>query len=368
MVCGSYGVGNTGLDGPFKRGRRCGIVDGIEVIELELPYENRDSFMRRGLTFLRFAMRSTWLALSLPCDVVFATSTPLTAAIPGIAARGLRRRPFIFEVRDLWPELPKAMGVITNPVVLSLMSWLEWSAYHSATSLIGLSPGIVDGIRRRAQSGKRVALVPNGSDLDMFAGRNNDSPAARAGSNLACIFMGAHGIANGLEAVLDAAGVLKARRRDDIEFLLIGDGGRKPALKERAASEKLDNVHFLDPVPKNQLRRVLQAADVGLMILADVPAFYYGTSPNKFFDYIAAGLPVVNNYPGWLADMIRVEGAGIAVAPDDPNAFADALEFLADHPDDRLRMGQRARQLAERDFDRDSLARDFVAEFETLGN
>jgi len=140
-------MGKTGLSGPFVRGRRSGIVDGIDVIELALPYANRDGLFKRSMTFARFAFSSTVMALSTRYDVLFATSTPLTAAIPGIAARLFRRKPFIFEVRDLWPELPKAMGVVTNPVVLMLLSWLEWSAYRSATSLIGLSPGIVAGIR-----------------------------------------------------------------------------------------------------------------------------------------------------------------------------------------------------------------------------
>lgn len=369
MVCGTYGMGETGLHGAFVRGRRSGIVDGINIIELQLPYANRDGLLKRSLTFARFAFRSTLLALSSPYDVVFATSTPLTAAIPGIAARRLRRKPFIFEVRDLWPELPKAMGVVTNPIVLTLLSWLEWAAYRSATSLIGLSPGIVAGIRKRSRSGKRVAMIPNGCDLEVFPATTKEgdaSPGSRGG-DLVCVFMGAHGQANGLDAVLDVAVELKARSRSDIELVLIGDGRCKPELQKRAATENLDNVKFLDPVAKTKLHTLLRKADVGLMILANVPAFYYGTSPNKFFDYIAAGIPVLNNYPGWLADIITRERAGIAVPPQDAGAFADALLHLADHPEERKNMGLNARRLAESEFDRDNLAEAFVAEFEELG-
>lgn len=140
----------------------------------------------------------------------------------------------------------------------------------------------------------------------------------------------------------------------------MGDGKLKPALQERARVEKLDNVIFLPPVPKHRVAGLMAAADVGMQILANVPAFYYGTSPNKFFDYIAAGLPVLNNYPGWLADLIREHDCGFVVPPEDPVAFADALEQAAADQERLQEMGRRARQLAEKEFDRDKLAARFV--------
>ena len=122
MVCGSYGLGETGLNHPFTYGRRSGLVGGFKVIEFDLSYSNNDNFITRTITFFRFAMKSIRIALFSKYDLIFATSTPLTAGIPGIFARWLRGKAFIFEVRDLWPELPKAMGVITNPFILGLMS------------------------------------------------------------------------------------------------------------------------------------------------------------------------------------------------------------------------------------------------------
>lgn len=362
MVCGSATAAATGLGGAFQRGLRRGTVDGIEVIEVEIPYSNRQNFVQRSVAFVRFAWRSALLALREPCDLVFATSTPLTAAIPGIAAAWLRGRPFVFEVRDLWPELPRAMGVITNPAVLFLMSVLEWVAYRAARACIGLSPGIVAGIRRRRNRDGPVHLIPNGCDLELF-GRNDGSawrPPQVAAGDLMAVFTGAHGIANGLDAVLDAAAELKRRGRSDIKLVLIGDGMLKPRLQERAKREGLTNVVFLDPVPKVQLSGLMNAADVGLMILKNVPAFYYGTSPNKFFDYIAAGKPVLNNYPGWLAELIAESGCGLAVRPDDPVQFAAALERMADDRDALRRMGQAARRLAEQRFERRALADQFV--------
>lgn len=361
MVCGSYAQGKTGLTGQFVRGKRRGVVDGIDIVEFDLSYGNEMRFVARLGVFAKFALGSVRLALREPADMVFATTTPLTAGIPGIAARLFTQREFVFEVRDLWPELPKAMGVVRNPVLLGLMSALEWASYRSAHRRVGLSPGIVEGIARRGVPKDRITMVPNGCDLDLFAASDISwRPDGVRGDQLLAVFSGTHGPANGLGAVLDAAAVLKAHGRDDIRIALVGQGREKPDLVARAKHEGLDNVLFLDPVPKIELSGLLSGADIGLQCLKNVPAFYYGTSPNKFFDYIAAGLPVLNNYPGWLAGMITESDCGYAVRPDDPQAFADALIDAADHREDLKEKGKRARALAERKFNRAKLAKEWV--------
>jgi len=361
MVCGSYGGGETGLTQPFVGGRRRGTVDGIDIIEFDLAYANTDGFAKRAMTFLKFALRSIGLAFTERYDVLFATTTPLTAGIPGIFARWLRRKPFVFEVRDLWPELPRAMGVIRNPVVLWAMGVLEWASYRSAHRLIGLSPGIVDGIAHRGVPRDCIATVPNGCDLGIFAGEVQPwRPAEVHATDLMAVFAGTHGMANGLDAVLNAAAELKRRGRDDIKLVLIGQGKLKAGLQARAAREGLDSVVFHDPVNKTKLEGLMAATDFGLQILANVPAFYYGTSPNKFFDYIAAGLPVLNNYPGWLAEMIEKHQCGFAVPPDNPTAFADALEQAAADRAALKGMGKRGYELAKQQFNREMLADQWV--------
>ena len=360
MVCGSFGAGQTGLTQPFNKGMRRGMVDGIDIIEFELPYSNALSFLKRILIFLSFAFKSIKVALTEQYDVVFATTTPLTAGIPGIFAKWFRRKPFVFEVRDLWPELPKAMGVIKNPVVLWMMSVLEWTSYHSADRLVGLSPGIVDGIIKRGIAPEKVASIPNGCDLDIFASEHQAwRPEGVQPTDLMAIFTGTHGLANGLNAVLDAAVELKKRQRTDIKLVLVGDGMQKKALLKRAAELQLDNVIFHEPVNKAKLAGLMANADIGLQILANVPAFYYGTSPNKFFDYISAGLPVLNNYPGWLAELITKEQCGFAVPPENPKAFADALEQAADHRDLLSEMGRNGQQVAREQFNRSILSQKF---------
>src|SRR5690606_33461565 len=204
--------GKTGIDSPFIKGKRRGLVDGIEIVEFDLSYSNKDGFLKRSALFMKFAFRSVGVALREPADIVFATSTPLTAGIPGIFAKWVRRKPFVFEVRDLWPELPRAMGVITNPLVLWAMGVLEWASYKSADRLIGLSPGILDGIARHVPDRSKIVLIPNGCDMELFAGDAEQwRPEGVSDSDFMAVFTGTHGKANGLGAVIDAAANLHAR-------------------------------------------------------------------------------------------------------------------------------------------------------------
>jgi glycosyltransferase involved in cell wall biosynthesis len=365
MVCGSYDGANTGLSSAFLNGQRSGKVDGINVIEFALNYSNNQNFYQRTLAFIKYAYRSIKVALTEQYDVVFATTTPLTAALPGIFARWLRGKHFVFEVRDLWPELPKAMGVINNPVILGLLSFLEWLAYKSAHGHIGLSPGIVKGIQRHLGKDKSVALIPNGCDLAIFAQHDSVHTSIWPSNTInqqdfVAIFTGTHGLANGLENIIKVAALLKAQTRSTIKIVLIGQGKLKKSLQKQAAEQQLSNVIFLDPVNKEKLAQFMHSADVGLQLLANVPAFYYGTSPNKFFDYIAAGLPVVNNYPGWLADLISSHHCGLAVEPDNHQALADALIYLQDNKDILPTLSKNAHSLALAEFDRQVLANKFV--------
>ena len=362
MVCGTYRGGNTGIIAPFVSGRREGQIEGIKVIEFHYPYSNNDILLKRTITFLKYAFRSVLVLWQESYDLVFTTSTPLTAGIPGIFARWIRRTPFVFEVRDLWPELPRAMGVIKNPLVIWLMEALEWFSYQSANHIIGLSPGIEKGIERRGVKKNKIAMIPNGCDLELFK-PNGDQPSnivELGESDHFAVFAGAHGLANGLYQLLNVAAELKKSNRPDIKLLFVGEGASKPKLVQEAKARNLDNCVFLDPVSKIELVKIFQAADIGLMVLDNVPAFYYGTSPNKFFDYISSGLPVINNYPGWLAELIEENSCGAVVAAGDARQFADKIIEMCDDDNLRANMARSARELAEIAFSRNRLADDFV--------
>jgi glycosyltransferase involved in cell wall biosynthesis len=370
IVCGTYKGGDTGIIAPFVSGRREGEIDGIKVIEFHYPYSNNDRLLRRTATFVKYALRSVLVLWQESYDLVFATSTPLTAGIPGIFARWLLRKPFVFEVRDLWPELPRAMGVIQNPVLLWLMELLEWVSYHSASHIIGLSPGIEKGIERRGVKKNKIGMVPNGCDLKLFTpdGVGTSALAEFTQSDYFAVFAGTHGLANGLNQLLNVAAELKDSDRLDIKLLFVGEGSLKKELTLEAKVRGLNNCIFLDPVPKLELARIFREADIGLMVLANFPAFYYGTSPNKFFDYISSGLPVINNYPGWLAEVIQDHSCGAVTAPGDSKQFAEKIIEICDDDGLRAGMARSARQLAESSFSRRQLSDNFVDILECVDN
>jgi len=365
MVCGGekdrFNLAATKQKNVYR-----GDVDGIEVIQIALPYSNNDKVLKRAKTFIEFAIKGVILALRENYDLLFATTTPLTVGIPGIFAKCFRRKKFVFEVRDLWPVSSKSLFEATGRKYPTLLYWalsfLANSCYRTADALISLSPGIKEGIESRCQKGKSIIMIPNGCDLNLFKPGKREDLLIKgfATTDIVAVFTGAHGVANGLNAVLDAAKVLKEKKRNDIKLLFIGEGQTKASLIERANNEGLDNCMFMGKVSKIELSRIISSCDIGMQILANAPFFYYGTSPNKFFDYISSGLPVLTNYPGWIADMIHDNKCGIAVEPNNPIAFAEGLIYLADNPEARKMYGVYSRALAKSDFDRQRLSNQFV--------
>jgi glycosyltransferase involved in cell wall biosynthesis len=274
MICGQMDRDSLNLPFDKKAGWFRGNINGIDVIALPLNYSNHDGIGKRLITFFKYAFKSIKIALNFDYDLVFATSTPLTAALPGIFASALKQKKFIFEVRDLWPELPKAMGM-KNPFLLGGMWAIEGCAYRSSIACVGLSPGILEGIKKRSSDNHPVALIPNGCDLDIF------KPQPKVGIKLQGInpgdfvagFTGAHGRANGLDAIIDAAREFKKRKIHHVKFLLIGDGSEKKRLQKISADEDLNNIIFHPPVSKLVLAEITAQLDCGLMFLDNIPAF-----------------------------------------------------------------------------------------------
>lgn len=354
LATGQWQGAATGLEGPFRRGVREGAVAGFRVVEFAIPCTNAMGLAARSAAFLRYAWRAGRLARGEAWDLVIASSTPLTVVLPALAA-ARRGVPFLFEMRDPWPELPRALG-LANPLALAAMERMADAACRRAAAVVALSEGM--GVLARARGAARVEVVPQGCDLDLFGPHIPPWRPEAAGSHeLLAVYAGVHGVANGLGLLVEAARELARRGERRWRLLLVGEGGEKPALL--AAARGLPNIDFLDPLPKRELAGLLAGSQAGLLCLAPVPAFAEWTAPNKLMDYLAAGLPVLSNLPGEAARLLA-EGAGETVPPGDAAALADALQRLADAPARRAAMGEAARALALRRFDRRLLARRFV--------
>jgi glycosyltransferase involved in cell wall biosynthesis len=352
IVCGTYSVANTGLDGDFVKGKREGVVDGINVIEYYIPYSNKKSFYSRIHSFVSFIFRSSKEVISQDYDIAYVTSTPLTVAIPALVSKFLKRKPYIFEVRDLWPQLPQVLGIIKNRFLLKILYRLEKVAYINAVACVGLSPGIVDGIYK-AGGQEPIMMIPNSCDIELFSGADcEDEKLEEYKNHFIALYSGTHGFANGLSILVRTAEILKDKA-PEIRLLLVGDGKEKISLIDEAKSKGLNNIIFWNPMNKEELAKLMHSCDVGLQVLKNIPEFYYGTSPNKFFDYISSGLPVVCNYPGWVADIISDNSCGSSVAPDSPEELAYTLIKLSENPEQLKEMSVNAHKVAKEQFDRD---------------
>jgi glycosyltransferase involved in cell wall biosynthesis len=321
-------------------------VEGIEVVAMRGAYSDYVratalSYPRRMLAFAGFALSAAFAALRGPRpDVVYATSPPLTMALPALAVAGIRRVPLVWEVRDLWPEAPIQMGALRSPLLRRVARALERFVYRRAARLIALSPGIRAGMISAGAPAERVALVPNASDLDLF---RPGAPPER----FRVSYFGTMGEANDLTAAVEAARLLP-----DVDFLLVGDGKRRAEL-ERSAPP---NVVFTGPASgKQEVAALAAGSSACLTLFKDVPVLATN-SPNKLFDTFAAGRPAIVNMDGWMRELVEGNEAGLYVRAGDARGLADGIAWLRRHPDEAERMGRNARALAEREFDRDELA------------
>lgn len=354
-------------------GWSCTAEAGIQIHWLSVPYSNRMGYGARVRAFLRFAWAASWKAASLGGDAVYATSTPLTIALPAIYAARKNRIPMIFEVRDLWPEAPIALGVLKSPVTIAAARWLERFAYRHAAHIVALSPTIRDGIVATGYPEDRVTVVPNGCDGTVFdigpgPGRSIRQQHAWLGDRPLVVYTGALGRVNGVAYLARVAS--EASRVDpELRFVVIGDGGETDVV--RHAAEQLGvlgrNFFMLPPVPKSEVARWLSAADIATSLVVDVPALW-ANSANKVFDAFAAGKPVAINYEGWQADLLREAGAGVVLSARDCASAATTLARVVRDSQWLLRAGHAAHELARGRFNRDRLVAMVDAVLRRVGN
>jgi glycosyltransferase involved in cell wall biosynthesis len=330
-------------------------IEGIDVRMVNIRLSNKHGVAFRLATFAAYALLACWYALTRPADVVLASSGPLTVGLPGLVARYLRRRPFVFEVRDLWPEGAIQLGILRDPVGIALARWFEGLCYRSATRVVALSEGIARWIQE-THPRQPVEVVPNASDNELF-GRNlqpSELPEWTKEKRLV-VYTGTLGLIDDCSQVLEVARVFQERGIRDVEFVLIGDGKERPLLERKAQELELKNTRLLGLMPKEKLVHWLQAAVCSLFVVKDVP-FLTTASPNKIFDAFAAGVPIVQATDGWIQELLEREHCGLNVPANDPDAMADAVLRLVREEPLREELARNARRVARDLFDRSLLA------------
>ena len=337
-------------------------VDNIKVHWLSVPYDNAMNFVQRIGAFAHFAVASARKAASLDGDLVFATSTPLTIALPGVWAARRRRRPMVFEVRDLWPEIPIAIGVLKSKPLIMAANWLERFAYRQSAAIVALSPGMRDGICKAGYPKDQVKIIPNAADLDLFDVPADAGQAFRErhewlGDRPMVLYGGTFGFMNGVSYLAKLAAAMKPLD-PEVRFVAIGSGAEQELVSKTASDLGVlnDNFFMFDRVKRIEMPNIHQAADIVTSLFIDLPEMR-ANSANKFFDGLAAGRPIAINYKGWHETLLTEAEAGFHIDPTNLDAAAHSLR-------DRLRdrawlkqSGRNARHLAETRFARDDLAR-----------
>jgi glycosyltransferase involved in cell wall biosynthesis len=336
-------------------------LDGLRVLRAYTYPSLHRSFSWRVVSFLSFMCTSLLAALRAgPIDLVMGTSPSLFQAVSAWLVAVIRRRPFLLEIRDLWPEFAIDIGILTNPVLIFLSRWLERFLYARATHIMVNSPAYRDYLIDKGVSVAKISLIANGVSPDMF------DPDATGGrirqewgldGQFVITYTGALGLANDIPTILKAANHL--RDQSQIRFLLVGDGKERVNLESLARQLQLPNVTFTGPRPKLEMPEVLAASNACIATLKDIPMFRT-TYPNKVFDYMAAGRPTILAIDGVIRQVVEAAGGGIFVPPGDAIALADAVCTLYHNRPQAQAMGRAARSYVVEHFDRYSQAQAFI--------
>ena len=334
-------------------------LDGIELLVCNVKYNNSMNFNRRVFAFIEFIFKSVALTLKTKnTDLIFATSTPLTIIIPAFIISIIRNNPIIFEVRDLWPELPIAVGAIKNPILKFLTYKLEKFAYIISKRIIALSPGMKDSIEKKGVNKSKISIVPNGCDIDLFQRHdfiniNEIITENKILTKPIVLYAGTFGVINDLNYIIELANE-SLKLSLDINFLLCGDGLEKDHIIRRAKKTNTlnKNLWILDSIPKTSVPTLMNIATVSISVFKNIPEMQ-NNSANKFFDSIAAGKPIIINYKGWQAKLIESAGIGLVLPyKDKKNAIIKLNKFI--NSKKRLSYAQlKAQQLSKGKFNRE---------------
>lgn len=343
----------TKHDGPNITVKRCYVSRAY----------NKNSFGRmRGYVSFAFSTAVVGLFVKKP-DIILCTSPPLIAGMPGVFLKNIKRLPFVFEVRDLWPEGPIDLGAINNKWVIKFLYWMQRVIYKSSTWINVLTPAFekflvdINGV-----PSEKISMIPNGADLDIIKPENqNNWVRQKHGlkNKFVVTYVGAHGVANSLMQMVGAARILKEEGDDQVQIMLVGDGMEKPMLIKEAAEHNLDNITFVDSVSKSQIGDYINASDVCAATLKRIEQ-YKTVYPNKIFDYMAAAKPIILGIDGIARELIEDAQTGIFVEPQNPRAFADAVMQLKNNPQLTMQFGQNGPPYVREHFSREKLAAKYL--------
>lgn len=342
-------------------------INGIEVHYLPVFYSNKLSSFGRSKAFLRFLWQAGRLLVQLaPYDLCYLSSTPLTVGLLALYARQRLKAPYIFEVRDLWPEAPIQLGFIKNPALKVALRKLEQMLYKRAEAVVALSPGMEDGIRKVAPA-TPVHLIPNMADCSFFQPTPKKRDLARLlglENSFVISYLGAAGLANHLEYLLQAAQACQGHRLP-VKFLIAAEGSRLHVIKEEAAQSGLQNILFVSYGSKEQVREWLSISDAVYTSFGPHPILKTN-SPNKFFDGLAAGKLSIVNTPGWLKEVVEEHCCGFYAQAENPGNFIEQLKPFLENTSLLQQYQQNARRLAEEKFSRELLSKKLLRLIDTV--
>jgi len=322
------------------------------------------SFAHRLVSYFSFMISSFIISMKIKnVDIVWGTSPPIFQSFTAWLVSKLKQVPFLLEIRDLWPAFAIAVGVLKNKTLISLSLWLERFLYHHADKIIVNSPGYLEHVRLKG--GQSITLIPNGSDAAAFSPANTVQIRKKLGwtDKFILLYAGAHGMSNDLPTILQAAKMIEDHEKIGVVF--IGDGKEKNNLFALAESLKLSNVDFLNPVPKNKIFEYLQSSDVCIAILKPIE-LYKTTYPNKVFDYMAAGKPIILAIDGVIREVVESADCGLFCEPGNPHAIANAILEMYDNRNELEKFGERGKVYLEQNFDRIMIAEKFTDMIEKI--
>jgi glycosyltransferase involved in cell wall biosynthesis len=340
------------------------VIEGVRVLRAYSAQTLHRSYFWRAISFLSFMFSSVWAALQVKdADIIMGTTPPIFQAVSAWFVAFMRGKPFLLEVRDLWPEFAIGMGVIKNPVLITVAHSLERFLYARATHILVNSPAYKEYIVAKGVPEGKITFIPYGTDINMF-NPNTDGSAVREKLGLQdkflVLYAGAMGQAHDLYTVLRAAQRLNDRRstahsgsvdESYIRFVFFGDGKERVNLELEAKRLGLNNVLFAGVCPKKEMPSVVASADVCLAILQDIPMFRT-TYPNKVFDYMSAGRATVLVIDGVIREVIESSGGGVFVQPGNDELLARTILELSKDPGRVKQMGENARAHLVKNLDR----------------